>query len=210
MIRHGERKVGLYYLNTHWKIGDPIPQALVTTNNLPKVDQIWLWNKRLGHPPHFFLEKMFLTLFGKTKSYDFYFKVCEFTKHHGVPFPIRNEKKQKKKKKKEHSPFSLIHMHAQIFLGRWFVIFINDYTHTTWVYFLKSKSEVNSIFAIFHKLVCTQFCTKIHTLSSDNGRSINKKKVHIMEGNIHDLVTYLQNEDIVHQPSCEIPHNKIG
>ena len=32
MIGYGERKGGLYYLNTHWKIGDSIPQALITTN----------------------------------------------------------------------------------------------------------------------------------------------------------------------------------
>ncbi|RVW63709.1 hypothetical protein CK203_052781 [Vitis vinifera] len=31
MIEHGERKGGLYYLNTQWKICDSIPQALITT-----------------------------------------------------------------------------------------------------------------------------------------------------------------------------------
>ncbi|RVW35205.1 Retrovirus-related Pol polyprotein from transposon RE1 [Vitis vinifera] len=74
MIGHGERKGGLYYLNIHWKICDSIPQALITTNNTSKVDQIWLWHKRLGHPPFFVLEKMFPTLFGKIKSRDFH---CE-------------------------------------------------------------------------------------------------------------------------------------
>ncbi|RVX10384.1 hypothetical protein CK203_016053 [Vitis vinifera] len=74
MIGHGERKGGLYYLNTHWKISDSIPQAFITTNNPSKVDQIWLWHKWLGHPPFFILEKMFPTLFGKAKSHDFH---CE-------------------------------------------------------------------------------------------------------------------------------------
>ena len=86
MIEHGERKGGLYYLNTQWKICDSIPQALITTNNTSKVDQIWLWHKRLRHPPFFVLEKMFPTLFGKTKSHDFHCEVCELAKHHRVPF----------------------------------------------------------------------------------------------------------------------------
>ena len=102
MIGHGERKGGLYYLNIHWKICDSIPQALITTNNTSKVDQIWLWHKRLGRPPFFVLEKMFPTLFGKIKSRDFHCEVCKHAKHHRVPFPKRN--------KKETSPFSLIHI----------------------------------------------------------------------------------------------------
>ena len=50
MIWYAERKGALYYLNTHWKIGDSISQALITTNNPSKVYQIWLWHKWLGHP----------------------------------------------------------------------------------------------------------------------------------------------------------------
>ena len=56
----------------------------------------------VGTPPFCFLgKKMFPTSFGKTKSHDFRYKVCELAKHHYVPFPIRN--------KKETFPFSLIH-----------------------------------------------------------------------------------------------------
>ena len=191
MIWYAERKGALYYLNTHWKIGDSISQALITTNNPSKVYQIWLWHKWLGHPLIFIMEKMFLTLFGKTKSYDFHCEVCELVKHHHVPFPIRN--------KKETSLFSLTHIDVwgpsripNISGSKWFVTFIDDCTHTTWVYLLKSKSEVNSIFLIFHKFVCTQFGTKIHALRSDNGKEYFN----------HNFVTYLQNEGIVYQSSC--------
>ena len=127
-------------------------------------------------------KKCFPHFFGKTKSHDPHYEVCELTKHHRVPFPIRN--------KKATSPFSLMHTEVwgpstipNILGFRWFVTFVDDYTHTTWVYLLKSKSEVNSIF---------QFGTKIHTLRSDNGREYFN----------HNLVTYLQNEGIVHQSSC--------
>ena len=48
-------------------------------------------------PTFLSLEKIFPTLFDKTKSHDFHYKVCELAKHHCVPFPIRN--------KKETSPF---------------------------------------------------------------------------------------------------------
>ena len=191
MIGHGKRKGGLYYLNTHWKICDSTPQALITTNNTSKVDQIWLWHKRLGHPPFFVLEKMLPTLLGKTKSRDFHCEVCGLAKHHRVPFPIRNKEKT--------SPFSLIHTDVRgpsripnNSSSRWFVTFIDDCTHTTWLYLLKSKSEVNFIFPIFHKFICTQFSTKIHTLRSDNGKEYFN----------HSLVTYLQSEGNMSQSSC--------
>ena len=56
----------------------------------------------------------------------------------------------------------------------------------------KSKSEVSTIFPIFHKLISTQFGVKIQTLRSDYGKEYFN----------NDLTTYLQNEGIVHQSSC--------
>ena len=52
---------------------------------------------------------------------------------------------------------------------RWFVSFIDDHTHMTLICLMKSKSEVSSLFKRFHKMIATQYHSKIQTLRSDNG-----------------------------------------
>jgi hypothetical protein len=42
-----------------------------------------------------------------------------------------------------------------------YFFFIDDYSKTTWVYLLKDKSDVLSIFQMFHKFVRTQFNVSI-------------------------------------------------
>ena len=54
---------------------------------------------------------------------------------------------------------------------QFYVIFIDDYSRRTWIYFLKQKesSEVLSKFKEFKALVENQSRHKIKTLKSDNG-----------------------------------------
>ena len=53
----------------------------------------------------------------------------------------------------------------------YFMTFIDDYSHKTWIYFLKSKEfdEVLDRFREFKALVENQFGKKIKVLRSDNG-----------------------------------------
>ena len=51
----------------------------------------------------------------------------------------------------------------------YFLTFIDDFSRKSWVYFLKNKSEVFSIFQIFKSLVENESGKKIKTLRSDNG-----------------------------------------
>ena len=52
---------------------------------------------------------------------------------------------------------------------KYFVTFIDDFSRVTWLYLLKSKSEVVEAFMDFHNLVKNHFDSKIQTLRSDNG-----------------------------------------
>lgn len=52
---------------------------------------------------------------------------------------------------------------------KFFVIFIDDKSKCTWVYFLKYKNEVSEIFKEFHQLILTQYNSKIKVLRIDNG-----------------------------------------
>lgn len=51
----------------------------------------------------------------------------------------------------------------------YFDLFIDDFDRMTWVYFLKSKSEVLYAFKSFKKLVETQNGPMVKILRTDNG-----------------------------------------
>lgn len=57
---------------------------------------------------------------------------------------------------------------------------------------MKSKSEISTLFPLFHKFISTQLGTKIHTIRSDNGKEYFNQ----------DLITYFANEGILHHSSC--------
>ena len=54
--------------------------------------------------------------------------------------------------------------------NRYFILFIDDYSRMTWVYFMKEKSEVFFIFKKFKKFVEKQSGYCIKTLRSDRGK----------------------------------------
>ena len=73
-------------------------------------------------------------------------------------------------------PFSLIYSdvwgHSRfvsLTSQKWFVTFIDDCSRATWVYLMKDKSEVFSVFQNFHKMLSTQFGAVMKILMSNNG-----------------------------------------
>ena len=57
---------------------------------------------------------------------------------------------------------------ASISGSRYFVIFINDYSRYSWIFPMKSHSEILPIYSNFAKMVETQFSKRIKTFRSDN------------------------------------------
>jgi len=117
--------------------------------------------------------------------------VCELAKHKRVSFPVRN--------KISTSPFCLIHTDvwgpsnvANISGSRWFVTFIDDCSRVTWVYLLKQKYEVTSVFQHFFAMVKTQFGVSIKRVRSDNAKDYFN----------HEFNTFCQKEGIIHESSC--------
>ena len=73
------------------------------------------------------------------------------------------------------SIFELIHSDvwgpspvASIGGSRYFVIFIDDYSHYSWIFPMKSRFEILPIYNNFAKMVETQFSKRIKTFRSDN------------------------------------------
>ncbi|KAG8495997.1 hypothetical protein CXB51_009246 [Gossypium anomalum] len=53
--------------------------------------------------------------------------------------------------------------------SRYFILFIDDFSRYCWIYFLKNKSEVTSVFLKFKTAVETETGCKLKTLRLDNG-----------------------------------------
>ncbi|KAL0335057.1 UNVERIFIED_CONTAM: Retrovirus-related Pol polyprotein from transposon TNT 1-94 [Sesamum radiatum] len=56
--------------------------------------------------------------------------------------------------------------------NRYFILFIDDYSRMTWVYFMREKSEVFKVFKKFKNLVEKQSGRSIKVLRSDRGKRI--------------------------------------
>lgn len=68
-------------------------------------------------------------------------EVCQIYKSHKLPFIISSNKAK--------DPFMIIHIDAwslSPLISRngytWYVSFIDEHTHCTWIYFLKTKKDV--------------------------------------------------------------------
>lgn len=79
--------------------------------------------------------------------------------------------------KRINSPFYLIHTDiwgpsniSNVSGSRWFVTFIDDCTHVTWVFLLKHKSDVSTIIHNFISMIKNQFGVKVQRIRSDNAR----------------------------------------
>lgn len=81
---------------------------------------------------------------------------------------------------------------------RYFVLFIDDFTRFTWVYFLKNKSEVYDVFIQFEKLIKRQFGKPILAFHSDWG------------GEYQRLNHYFKATGIVHRIACPYTHEQNG
>ena len=76
--------------------------------------------------------------------------------------------------------------------SHWFVNFIDDCTRMTWLCLMKTNDEVNLLFQIFHKMIETQYNTKLQVLRSDNGGEYQSS----------NLQKYLEGHDTIHQTTC--------
>jgi transposase InsO family protein len=59
---------------------------------------------------------------------------------------------------------------------RYFLLFIDDCSRTTWVYFLKEKSQTFENFKVFQRLVENETKENIGTLQTNNGGEFTSKE----------------------------------
>jgi hypothetical protein len=95
------------------------------------------------------------------------------------------EKFDKGKSQRDSAPLDMIHSYlmgpfpySSISKVRFFLIFVDDFSRFTWIYFLKKKSEVFQHPKDFKSLVETQSGKKIKVLQNDNKGEYENHEIH--------------------------------
>ena len=155
-----------------------------------------MWHRRLGHPNSNVLGTLFNSgLLGNKacSSIDISFDCtsCKLGKSKVLPFPHHASRASQ--------CFELIHSdvwgiapvvsHVHY---KYFVTFIDDFSRFTWVYFLRAKGEVFSVFQRFLAFLETQFSASIKVLRSDSGGEYMSNEFQV----------FLQRKGIISQRSC--------
>jgi Integrase core domain/GAG-pre-integrase domain len=128
-----------------------------------------LWHQRLGHPSQqttiHVLHSNSLSCSSKTLSFC---NNCSMAKSHKLPFNSSSSTASQ--------PLELIHSDLwgpapvlSKFGFHYYVLFIDDYSRFTWIYFLHSKDELTHVFKIFKAQVENLLNTTIKTLRTDGG-----------------------------------------
>jgi transposase InsO family protein len=187
IIGRGTRRGRLYHLD------DMVVEKahLSTSSSTNRISRIWMWHKRLGHPSFGYLKRLYPSLFSDCEDKNFDCETCIRAKSHRVSFPSSLNKST--------NPFDLVHSDVwgpspvnSSVGNRWFVLFIDNCTRMTWLYVLKTKSEVSRVFKSFFNMVQNQFNQNINFLRSDNGGEFVN----------YTLREFFHSKGIIHETSC--------
>ena len=125
---------------------------------------------------------------------------CQLEKHTHVSFHNRLESYTK-------SHFELVHTDVWSLsqttstLGfRYFVTFIDDFPHCTWLFLMKSRTELFFVLQKFFVEIRNQFHTSICILRSDNA----------LEYLFAPFFAFLSSHGILHQSSCAYTQQQNG
>ena len=137
-----------------------------------------MWHRRLAHPSNQTLNSLLSTSVLPCNKRDSFHlcSACQFAKHTKLPFSLSNSTVTK--------PFEIIHSDLwtsliQSLSGiKYYVLFLDQYSHFLWVYPLRYKHETFSKFLHFSKYVKNQFGTKIKSLQCDNGGEFDNSRFH--------------------------------
>ncbi|KAK8913906.1 hypothetical protein KSP39_PZI024435 [Platanthera zijinensis] len=157
------------------------------------------WHLRLGHPPARILRQLLPHLPSTGPPLDC--DACQLGKHHRSPFPPKQGRGSSR-------PFDLIHSDVwgpapTLTVGRgssYFVTFIDDFSRCTWVYLLKDRSELFSVWQTFYNMIKTQFEVSIKFLRSDNAKEYLS----------HEFSSFCMQHGLLHQTSCVYTSQQNG
>jgi transposase InsO family protein len=144
------------------------------------VDDSWLWHRRFGHLNFQSLKLLQQQdlVYGLPSIHE-KGDVCEgcaLGKHHRQPFPKGGAWRAKEVLELVHTDVCGPMKTLSNSQNKYFILFIDDYSRMTWVYFMRQRSEVFSIFKKFKALVEKQSGHSIKVLRSDRGKEYTSSK----------------------------------
>ena len=85
---------------------------------------------------------------------------------------------------------------------KYFVIFVDDFSSVTWLYLMKSRSELFSHFSVFCAEIQTRFQVSVQTLRSDNAKEYLSEPFQF----------FMLQRGILHLTSCvdTLSHNGVA
>ena len=179
----------LYYLNCA-----RAHKANATSEDPNQESKEVIWHKRYGHLGVQNLQKLAKDNlvdgydYDKSKNIDFC-ESCTEGKHHRSKFPVDRSECAKESLELVHSDVCG-KINAQSLSGaEYFLTFIDDHTHYTWVYVLKRKDEVFKKFLEWKALVEKSTGKKLRVLRTDNGGEYTSA----------EFENYLKKEGVRHQ-----------
>ncbi|GKV26186.1 hypothetical protein SLEP1_g35531 [Rubroshorea leprosula] len=139
-----------------------------------KVNDTLLWHKRYGHFNVKALKYMqtneLIRDFPEVHVTNEVCQCCQLGKMHRLSFPINKAFRACEKLELVHTDICGPMKVPSLGQNKYFILFIDDFTRMTWVYFLSSKAQVFSMFKKFKALVENQSGCRIKKLRSDNGK----------------------------------------
>nr|CAN67123.1 hypothetical protein VITISV_040164 [Vitis vinifera] len=137
-----------------------------------------LIHSRLGHPSLSKFQKM-VPRFSSLSSLAC--ESCQLGKHTRVSFPKRLNNRAKS------------YWTASTLGFQYFATFIDDYSRCTWLFLMKNRAELFSIFQKFYAEIQTQFNISIRVLRSDNANEYFSAP----------FTSFISQHGIIHQSSSE-------
>ena len=166
------RVIGVHHAKVYRFAFQPLLALSSSTDNRANSsEQCEIWHRRMGHMYHGALRTLREITTGMPDFSTDHFDTCRgcaMSKFAKSPFPSSDSRAT--------GILDLIHSdvsgrmsHVSLSGYEYYVLFIDDHSRRTWIYFLKTKSEVFKRFQGFRALVETQTGRKIKSLRSDNG-----------------------------------------
>ncbi|GKC41301.1 ribonuclease H-like domain-containing protein [Tanacetum coccineum] len=146
------------------------PQAFITSQHM--------WHQRLGYSGSEVLWSLISSnsiLYNKTKSFVLC-HACQLGKHMKLLFASSDFI--------VHSPFDIVHSDLwtspvpSISGIKYYVLFLDHFSHYIWVYPLRHKSHTFSKFAQFRSFIKTQFKVEIRAFQCDHGGEFDNHTLH--------------------------------
>ncbi|KAK2404761.1 putative mitochondrial protein [Trifolium repens] len=209
--------------------GNSFPISLNQVNQtalVSKHDDSALWHKRYGHfnmnALKFLQSHDMVRDMPPINCIDDLCNACQLGKMHRKSFQSTNGTRARNKLELVHTdlcgPMSI----PSLSQNKYFILFIDDLTRMTWVYFLTSKAHTFNVFKKFRAMVESQSGCKIKMLRSDNGKEYTSNEFNRFcedMGIVHQLtvsytpeqngVSERKNRTVMEMARCLIAEKKL-